>query len=89
MIEVALPNLKEKKKTTLTEWVKLKVCLLDGLRNVKTVQALVSPELCTSVILGLPFLMHDSIVTNHAAWTCMDKKCDYDLLNPAVPWPLK
>lgn len=33
--------------------------------------------------------LHNNIVTDHAGWTCIDKKNDYDLLNPAPRVPPK
>ena len=68
--------------TTLTEWVKLSATSLDDQWTSRTVHALIALHLCTSIILGLPFLSHNSIVTDHAAHTCIDKQTDYDLLNP-------
>ena len=53
----------------------------------KSVTALIAPGLCVPVILGLPFLIHNCIVTDHAAHTCIDKNLNYDLLNPLpVKW---
>ena len=34
------------------------------------------------IILGLPWLIHNKIVTNHDARTCIDKITNYDLFNP-------
>ena len=48
----------------------------------KSVTALIAPGLCVPVILGLPFLIHNCIVTDHAAHICIDKNLNYDLLNP-------
>lgn len=41
-----------------------------------------APNLCAPVILGLPFLTVNNIVTDHTARTCIDKVQSYDLLNP-------
>lgn len=84
-VDFALPDLKHCTKTTLTEYVKLAVMFLDGLWTAKTVCALVSPDLCTPIILGLPFLVHNNIVSDHATCTCIGKKNSYDLLNPVPP----
>ena len=67
---------------TLTEWVKLSVTTQDGQWTSCIVHALVAPHLCTSIILGLLFLSHNFIVTNHSACTCIDKHNNYSLLNP-------
>ena len=74
---------------TLTKWVKLSVTSLDGHWTSCTVRTLVTPNLCTAIILGLPFLLHNFIVTNHAKHSCIDKCNNYDLLNPAPPPLLK
>jgi len=34
------------------------------------------------IILGLPFLIHNTIVTDHEACSCIDKWLNYNLLNP-------
>lgn len=87
-IDVAVRSAKSLSRTTLTEWVKLSVASQDGQWTSRTVRALVAPHLCTSVILGLPFLSHNFIVTDHSARTCIDKRNKYDLLNPeAAPLP--
>jgi hypothetical protein len=86
-VDVAVKSSDAFSRTTLTEWVKLSVTSLDDQWTSRTVHALIAPHLCTSIILGLPFLSHNSIVTNHTTCTCIDKHTNYDLLNPA-PLPL-
>jgi len=68
--------------TTLTEWVKLKLFDRNNLWSSQTVHAVVTPGLCTDVILGLPFLKVNKIVTDHSNNTCVAKDHGYDLLNP-------
>ena len=53
--------------TTPTKGVKLSVTSLDGQWTSRTVCTLVAPHLCILIILGLLFLSHNFIVTNHAA----------------------
>jgi hypothetical protein len=72
-VDVALNSSNTLSRTTLTEWVKLSVTSLDDQWTSQTVCALMALHLCTSIILGLPFLTHNSIVTDHAARTCIDK----------------
>jgi hypothetical protein len=88
-VNVAVKTSNALSPTTLTEWVKLSVTSEDGLWTSKTIHALIALNLCTLIILGLPFLIHNNIVTDHAAQTCIDKIKDYDLLNPQMPPPLK
>ncbi|KAJ3991084.1 hypothetical protein F5050DRAFT_1538697, partial [Lentinula boryana] len=54
----------------------------------RTVRALVVPFLCSPMILGLPFLAHNNLVTDYSARTVIDKSCNFDLLNPVVPKPV-
>ena len=51
----------------------------------KTVCAVISPSLCTPILLGLPFLKHNNIVIDIEAKTAIDKKNGFDLLNPSLP----
>ncbi|KAJ3992039.1 hypothetical protein F5050DRAFT_1545256, partial [Lentinula boryana] len=53
-----------------------------------TVRALVIPFLCSPMILGLPFLAHNNLVTDYNARTVFDKSCNFDLLHPVVPNPV-
>ena len=68
--------------TTLSEWVKLKLFDRNNLWSSRTVRAVVTPGLCTNVILSLPFLQVNKIVTDHSTKTCIAKGNGYDLLNP-------
>jgi hypothetical protein len=52
--------------TTLSEWVKLKLFDRNNLWSSCTVCAVVTPGLCTDVILGLSFLQVNKIVTDHS-----------------------
>ena len=85
LIDVAFNS--QQRKTKLYQYVKLSLTSLDSSWTSRTVRAVVTPGLCAPIILGLPWLMHNSIVTDHAACTCIDKKMSYDLLNPPVITP--
>jgi hypothetical protein len=69
----------------LTHWVKLKLRDPSNYWTAKTVHTIVTPGLCAPVILGLPFLVHNNIVVDHAVHTVIDKASDFDLLNPIGP----
>ncbi|EDR06062.1 uncharacterized protein LACBIDRAFT_329149 [Laccaria bicolor S238N-H82] len=88
LVDVAFSNGK-KKKTELYFYVKLALSSLDSAWTSHVVKALVTPGLCLPIILGLPWLERNFIVTDHAARTCIDKRNSYDLLNPPdiVPPP--
>jgi hypothetical protein len=47
------------------------------------------PNLCVPLLLGLPFLSINCIVTDFKERTAIDKMNDYNLLNPPVPKPQK
>lgn len=51
----------------LTEWVKLSLYDPSSYRTSKTIHAVISLSLCAPVILGIPFLAHNSIVVDHTA----------------------
>jgi len=86
LIDVAFS--KETKKTELYYYMKLSLSSLDSVWTSHIIEALVTPGLCLLVILGLPWLERNNIVTDHAAQTCIDKIKLYDLLNPPQVTPL-
>ena len=85
-IDVAMQN-GQNSKSDLYEYVKLSLTCLDAVWTSKTVKVLFAPGLCMPVILGLPSLIHNHIVTDHACRTCIDKTSNYDLLNPTPVSP--
>jgi len=87
-ISLAVSDLNNCIVKTLTEWVKLKLYNPNELWTSRTVRAVVTPGLCTDIILGLPFLRMNKIVIDHERNTCIVKESGYDLLNlppPQVP----
>jgi hypothetical protein len=72
----------EQQNFSLTDYVKLSCMSPDSLFTSKTVRALVAQNLCTPILLGLPFLTHNHIIIDHAECTCVSKNANYDLLNP-------
>jgi hypothetical protein len=65
-IELALLPDGPKEEIELHEWVPLEICDPSLSWKVKTVRAVVALRLCTPVVLGLPFLSHNSIVIDYA-----------------------
>jgi len=88
-VSVAIEDGKKKKKMTLYYYVKFSVTSLDNVWTSKTIHAIIAPGLCMPVVLGLPFLIHNDIVTDHAEHSCIDKKTGYNFLNPkpVIPPP--
>ena len=88
-VSIAISKTKKKVKMTLHHYVKFVVTSIDNAWTSKTVHAIIAPGLCMPVILGLLFLTHNDIVTNHKERSCIDKKTGYNLMNPTpvVPPP--
>ena len=80
LVDVTFNN--QKSKTKLYHYVKLSLTSLDCTWTSLSIKAIITPGLCAPIILGLPLLDHNSIITDHCACTCIDKKTSYDLLNP-------
>ena len=67
------------------EFVNLRLYDASGHYISKTIHAVISPSLCVPILLGLPFLKHNNIVIDIEANTAVDKKNNFDLLNPLLP----
>jgi hypothetical protein len=67
--------------TELWDYVSLSLSSLNNAWSSKPVRALIAPGLCSNVLLGLPFLVHNKIVIDHASRTAVDKTCGFDLMN--------
>ena len=85
--EVAMREGEKKVILKLYEYVKLRLYDSSGEYATKSVRAIIAPNLVSPVILGLPFLSHNSIVVDHAARTVIDKVLNFDLMNPSVRPP--
>ena len=66
-------------------FIKLKQYDYSGAYIAKTVCTIIYPTLCAPVLLGLPFLKHDSIIIDVDCRTAIDKKKIFDLLHPSPP----
>ncbi|KAJ3893143.1 hypothetical protein GG344DRAFT_24859, partial [Lentinula edodes] len=53
----------------------------------RVVRALIVPSLCYPMVLGIPFLAHNFLVTDYASRTVIDKTTGFDLMNPHTPSP--
>ena len=82
IVSVAIEDGKKKKKMTLYHFVKFTVMSTDNIWTSKVIYALVAPGLCMPIILGLLFLIHNNIVTDHAEHSCVDKKTGYNFSEP-------
>jgi len=84
---VAMQEGDQKSVLFLYEFVKLRLYDASGEYSAKSVRAVIAPNLVAPVILGLPFLSHNSIVINHATRTVIDKFQCFDLMHPTVRPP--
>jgi len=91
VINVAMKDEKKKKKmepVLLSHCVSLSLSTLDNSWTSKPVLAVIAPGLCTKVLLGLPFLVHNRIIVDHELPSAIVKDTSIDLLN-FVPTPRK
>ena len=66
------------------EFVKLQLYDASGQYVLKSVHTVISSSSCIPILLGLPFLKHNSIVIDVDVNTAIDKYNGFDLLNPPI-----
>lgn len=77
-------------KKTYTEfhnYVYLQLSSLNNEWTSKPVRALIAPNLCNNILLGLPFLTHNKIVVDHDERTAIDKESGFNLLDNSHVMP--
>lgn len=70
--------------TALTHYARLTVSSRDGVFKSKVLNAIIAPNLCMPIILGLPFLTNHNVICDYAKKKCsvkIDEK-EYNLLTP-------
>ena len=72
----------------LSDYVVLSLSSLNNAWTSRPVRALIAPDLCINILLGLPFLKHNKIVIDHDSDTAIDKTCGFDILNENAAHPL-
>jgi len=85
--ELTMENNGHKINILFSEYVKVTLHDPSSFWSSKSVCAIIAPGLCAPMILGLPFLAHNDIVVDAATETVIDKKCNFDLLQPVAPPP--
>ena len=85
-VSIAISD-KKKETMTLVDYIKFSVTSLDNAWTSKPIFAIIAPGLCLPLILGLPFLIKNNIVIDHADRTAVDEVSSYDLLNPPIIEP--
>jgi hypothetical protein len=76
-------NAHEKDTSKHTEWVRLNMYDPSCQWTAKSVRAIVATGLCAPIILGLPFLLHNSIVIDHKTHEVVHKVSGFNLLKPS------
>ena len=84
-IELTMEKNGQKVDIEFSEYVKIQLHNPSAFWTSKSVRAIIAPSLCTPMILGLPFLVHNNIVVDASARTIIDKTYGFDLLNPVAP----
>ena len=82
--ELTMRENDEKITVTLHEYVHLSQFDKSGQYSTQTICAIITLNLFSPVILGLPFLKHNKILVGHDKHMAMDKTTGFDLLNPSV-----
>jgi hypothetical protein len=67
------------------EWTYIKLYDPNNNWAARKVHAVIAPSLCTEILLGLPFLTCNNLVTDYSDRTCIDKITGFDLMNPKPP----
>ena len=80
-ISITLALEGEKVISKFHDYVHLQLSSINNEWSSKPVHVLITPDLCTNILLGLPFLAHNNIVIDHAAHTAISKDSGFDLLN--------
>jgi hypothetical protein len=84
-IELAMQPGEDRKGIELSHYVKLHLHDPSGAWTPCSICTFVAPNLCSPVVLGLPFLSRNKIVIDHDERTAINKLGDFDLLNPKTP----
>jgi len=76
-------------ETILHDYVTLELSSLNNQWSSKPVKALIAPNLCENILLGLPFLTHNKIVVDHDNRTAIAKDSGFNLLDTTSVIPRK
>ena len=67
-----------------TDYVFLTLSSINNVWSSLPICAILAPDLCINILLGLPFLKHNKIVIDHDLHTAVHKPSSFDLLNENV-----
>jgi RNase H-like domain found in reverse transcriptase/Reverse transcriptase (RNA-dependent DNA polymerase)/Integrase zinc binding domain/Chromo (CHRromatin Organisation MOdifier) domain/Aspartyl protease len=67
--------------TAFKDYVTISLSSLNNAWSSLPVCAILAPDLCTDILLGLPFLSHNKILIDHELRTAVHKPSGFDLLN--------
>ncbi len=83
VIDTATPSLDS--RSSLTDFVYVQLHDINNLFSACRTCALITPGLCTDIILGLPFLSHNDITISSARRSAIHEPSGFDLLHPVLP----
>ncbi|PBK80883.1 hypothetical protein ARMGADRAFT_1091885 [Armillaria gallica] len=85
IIDTATPS--ENSRSALTEFVHIQLHDANNLFSACKTHAIITPGLCTDIILGLPFLSHNNITISSSRQSVIHEPSGFDLLYPVAPSP--
>ena len=68
----------------LSKYVSLQLSSLNNAWTSHPIRALIATGLCADILLGLPWLKHNSIVIDHKKCTVIDKKTNFNLFDDST-----
>ncbi|KIK59314.1 hypothetical protein GYMLUDRAFT_60228 [Collybiopsis luxurians FD-317 M1] len=75
-------------RNSITQYIKFVLHDPSNAWSSCSVCTLIVPTLCTPMILGLPFLIHNNLVVDYASHSVIYKPSGFDLLHPSDTLPL-
>ena len=67
--------------TSVDNCVTLSISMVNNAWTSRTVTAIIAPGLCTNILLGLPFHMHNKIIIDHEKHTVIHRPLGFNILN--------
>lgn len=83
VIDTATPSLDS--RSSLTDFVYVQLHNINNLFSACRTHALITPSLCTDIILSLPFLSYNDITISSAHRSAIHEPSGFNLLHPVLP----
>ena len=71
----------------LDNYISLQLSSINNTWTSRPIRALIATGLCADILLGLPWVKHNSIIIDHEKCTVIDKKCNFDLFDDTTCIP--